>query len=102
MVSLTLVGKSLPRPTGPSDSLAAKQLPTDELFAAVVTVARVGLDDAREALVHLLATERHKLQALLPDERVNRYVSFGSSPFGRCNARLKLPKSFSILASKPV
>jgi RND family efflux transporter MFP subunit len=41
MISLTLVGKSLPRPTGPSDSLAAKQMPADELFAAVVTVARV-------------------------------------------------------------
>jgi HlyD family secretion protein len=41
MISLTMVGRSLPRPTGPADSQAAKEM-TADLFAAVVTVARVG------------------------------------------------------------
>src|SRR5262245_9666130 len=39
--SPTTVGRSLPRPTGPADSQAAKEM-TADLFAAVVTVARVG------------------------------------------------------------
>ncbi|MBO0765215.1 MAG: efflux RND transporter periplasmic adaptor subunit [Hyphomicrobiaceae bacterium] len=41
MISLTMVGRSLPRPTGPTDSEAAKQRAAADLFAAVVTVARV-------------------------------------------------------------
>ena len=41
MISLTMVGRSLPRPTGPSDSQAARELADADLFAAVVTVARV-------------------------------------------------------------
>jgi RND family efflux transporter MFP subunit len=41
MISLTMVGRSLPRPTGPTDSQAAKGLANADLFAAVVTVARV-------------------------------------------------------------
>lgn len=41
MISLTLVGKSLPRPTGPTESQAAKEVPADDFVAAVVTVARV-------------------------------------------------------------
>jgi RND family efflux transporter MFP subunit len=40
MISLTMVGRSLPRPTGPSDSEAAKELAKADLFAVVVTVAR--------------------------------------------------------------
>ena len=40
MFSLTMVGRSLPRPTGPADSEAAKELAKAELFAAVITVAR--------------------------------------------------------------
>ncbi len=40
MISLTLVGMSLPRPTGPDESKAAKA-PADDIIAAVVTVARV-------------------------------------------------------------
>ena len=51
MISLTLVGKSLPRPTGPADSQAAKQMPADELFAAVVTVARVAPADFAETVL---------------------------------------------------
>jgi RND family efflux transporter MFP subunit len=50
MVSLTLVGKSLPRPSGPSDSLAAK-VPAEELFAAVVTVARVAPAEFTETVL---------------------------------------------------
>lgn len=49
MVSLTLVGKSLPRPTGPADSLAAK--PAEEIFAAVVTVARVAPAEFAETVL---------------------------------------------------
>lgn len=41
MISLTLVGRSLPRPTGPAQSQAAKEAPGADLFAAAVTVARV-------------------------------------------------------------
>jgi HlyD family secretion protein len=40
MISLTMVGRSLPRPTGPVDSEAAKELAKADPFAAVVTVAR--------------------------------------------------------------
>jgi RND family efflux transporter MFP subunit len=50
MISLTLVGKSLPRPSGPSDSLAAK-VPAEELFAAVVTVARVAPAEFAETVL---------------------------------------------------
>jgi RND family efflux transporter MFP subunit len=42
MISLTMVGRSLPRPTGPNGSQAAKELVKADLLAAVVTVARVG------------------------------------------------------------
>jgi RND family efflux transporter MFP subunit len=41
MISLTLVGKSLPRATGPSESKAAGNPSSDDVLAAVVTVARV-------------------------------------------------------------
>jgi RND family efflux transporter MFP subunit len=51
MVSLTLVGKSLPRPTGPSESKAAKPAPADETLAAVVTVARVAPADFIETVL---------------------------------------------------
>jgi RND family efflux transporter MFP subunit len=46
MISLTLVGKSLPRPTGPSET-SAKGTPPDDLLvlAAAVTVARVAPAD---------------------------------------------------------
>jgi HlyD family secretion protein len=40
MISLTMVGRSLPRPVGPPDSEAARQ-PAGELPALAVTVARV-------------------------------------------------------------
>lgn len=52
MVSLTMVGRTLPRPTGPADSEAAKRAPgSDNLFAAVVTVARVAPADFTEAVL---------------------------------------------------
>jgi HlyD family secretion protein len=51
MVSLTLVGKSLPRPTGPAESRAAKPAPADETLAAVVTVARVAPADFIETVL---------------------------------------------------
>jgi RND family efflux transporter MFP subunit len=41
MISLTLVGRSLPMPTGPAESQAGKGDSTVELFAPVVTVVRV-------------------------------------------------------------
>ena len=41
MISLTLVGRSLPTPTGPAESQAGKEQGKVELFAPVVTVARV-------------------------------------------------------------
>jgi HlyD family secretion protein len=50
MVSLTLVGKSLPKPTGPTESMAAKQPPEDTL-AAVVTVARVAPAEFTETVL---------------------------------------------------
>ena len=51
MVSLTLVGKSLPRPTGPVESKAAKSVPGDDFLAAVVTVARVAPADFAETVL---------------------------------------------------
>ena len=51
MISLTMVGRSLPRPTGPADSQAAKELPAADLFAAVVTVARVAPADFTETVL---------------------------------------------------
>jgi HlyD family secretion protein len=50
MISLTMVGRSLPRPTGPTDSEAAKQMAAD-LFAAVVTVARVAPAEFTETVL---------------------------------------------------
>lgn len=50
MISLTLVGKSLPRPTGPDQSKAAKA-PADDLMAAVVTVARVAPAEFNETVL---------------------------------------------------
>jgi HlyD family secretion protein len=46
MISLTLVGKSLPRPSGPSDT-SAREMPHDDtlVLAAAVTVARVAPAD---------------------------------------------------------
>ena len=41
MISLTLVGRSLPTPTGPAKSQAGKDQAAVELFAPVVTVVRV-------------------------------------------------------------
>jgi RND family efflux transporter MFP subunit len=41
MISLTLVGRSLPRPGGPAESQASKEQSTLELFAPKVTVVRV-------------------------------------------------------------
>lgn len=51
MVSLTLVGKSLPRPTGPTESLAARDIHADDVVAAVVTVARVAPADFTETVL---------------------------------------------------
>jgi RND family efflux transporter MFP subunit len=50
MVSLTLVGKSLPRPTGPDESRAAK-FAREDVLAAVVTVARVAPADFIETVL---------------------------------------------------
>jgi RND family efflux transporter MFP subunit len=46
MISLTLVGKTLPRPTGPADS-SAREVPSESALAiaAVVTVSRVAPAD---------------------------------------------------------
>src|SRR5262245_29886002 len=41
MISLTLVGRSLPRPTGPVESQAAKDVGAADALVAVVTAARV-------------------------------------------------------------
>ena len=49
MVSLTLVGKPLPKPTGPAESKAAKA-PAEDTLAAVVTVARVAPADFTETV----------------------------------------------------
>jgi HlyD family secretion protein len=51
MVSLTLVGKSLPRATGPADSNAATKATGEDAFAAVVTVTRVAPADFIETVV---------------------------------------------------
>ncbi len=51
MVSLTLVGKSLPKPTGPAASKAAIDAHADDALAAVVTVARVGAADFTETVL---------------------------------------------------
>lgn len=51
MVSLTLVGKSLPKPTGPAESKAAKIIPADDALAAVVTVARATPADFTETVL---------------------------------------------------
>src|SRR5262245_33268313 len=50
MISLTMVGRSLPRPTGPADSQAAKEMTADP-FAAVVTVARVAPAEFAETVL---------------------------------------------------
>jgi RND family efflux transporter MFP subunit len=50
MISLTLVGRSLPRPTGPDESKAEKA-PADEIIAAVVTVARVAPAEFTETVL---------------------------------------------------
>jgi len=51
MISLTLVGKSLPRPTGPVESKAGKEALADDFVAAVVTVARVAPADFIETVL---------------------------------------------------
>jgi RND family efflux transporter MFP subunit len=51
MVSLTLVGKSLPRATGPADGNAATKAAGEDAFAAVVTVTRVAPADFTETVV---------------------------------------------------
>jgi RND family efflux transporter MFP subunit len=51
MISLTLVGRSLPKPTGPAESQAAKDLATPELFAPRVTVARVAPAEFTETVL---------------------------------------------------
>jgi HlyD family secretion protein len=51
MISLTMVGRSLPRPTGPADSEAAKELAKADLFAAVVTVVRVAPAEFTETVL---------------------------------------------------
>jgi len=51
MISLTLVGKSLPKPTGPTDSKAATDAHAEDAFAAVVTVARVAPADFTETVL---------------------------------------------------
>ena len=55
MISLTLVGRSLPRPTGPAESQAAKELAAADLFAAgrdrsARRAGRVRRDGARHRL----------------------------------------------------
>ncbi len=49
MISLTLVGKQLPRATGPADGNAAGKI--EDTFAAVVTVTRVARADFVETVV---------------------------------------------------
>jgi RND family efflux transporter MFP subunit len=51
MVSLTLVGKPLPKATGPAPSKAAKEVPATDALAAVVTVARVTAADFKETVL---------------------------------------------------
>jgi HlyD family secretion protein len=51
MISLTLVGRSLPTPTGPAESRAAKEPGKTELFAPAVTVARVSTAEFVETVL---------------------------------------------------
>ena len=51
MISLTLVGKPLPKATGPAPSQAAKETPAADTLAAVVTVARVTAADFAETVL---------------------------------------------------
>ena len=51
MISLTLVGKPLPKATGPAPSKAAKEMPAVDTLAAVVTVARVAAADFIETVL---------------------------------------------------
>ncbi len=51
MISLTLVGKSLPRASGPADGNAATKAAGEDAFAAVVTVTRVVPADFIETVV---------------------------------------------------
>lgn len=51
MISLTLVGKPLPKATGPAQSKAAKEIPPADTLAAVVTVARVTAADFTETVL---------------------------------------------------
>ena len=72
MVSLTLVGKSLPKPTGPAASKAAIDAHADDALAAVVTVARVGPADFTETVLatgSLVARE----EILVGSDRVINY-----------------------------
>ena len=50
MISLTLVGKSLPKPTGPDESKAAKG-PAHDVMAATVTVASVAPAEFTETVL---------------------------------------------------
>jgi len=51
MISLTLVGKSLPRATGPADVNAATKAAGEDAFAAVVTVTHVAPANFTETVV---------------------------------------------------
>jgi RND family efflux transporter MFP subunit len=51
MISLTLVGRSLPTPTGPAEGRAAKEQGNPELFAPAVTVARVSTAEFVETVL---------------------------------------------------
>lgn len=51
MISLTLVGKPLPKATGPAPSQAAKEAAAADALAAVVTVARVTAADFAETVL---------------------------------------------------
>ena len=51
LISLTMVGKSLPRVSGPAGTMAAKDLGADDALAAVVTVARVAPADFIETVL---------------------------------------------------
>src|SRR5262245_23215683 len=87
MISLTMVGRSLPRPTGPADSEAAKGTPgAADRLAPAVTVARVALAEftetvlatgslvAREEILVGPEVEGLRITAVLADEglRVKR------------------------------
>lgn len=51
MISLTMVGRSLPRPTGPTDSQAAKEPSAADPVAALVTVARAAPAEFTETVL---------------------------------------------------